>query len=70
MKKAAGSIRIDLAQFREMEVFTQFASDLDDMTKEQLQHGKCLMGNFLNLLATALNNSFLLWWNNNITKVE
>ena len=43
MKKAAGSIRIDLAQFREMEVFTQFASDLDDMTKEQLQHGKCLM---------------------------
>ena len=43
MKKAAGSIRIDLAQYREMEVFTQFASDLDDMTKEQLQHGKCLM---------------------------
>ena len=43
MKKASGSIRIDLAQYREMEVFTQFASDLDDMTKEQLQHGKCLM---------------------------
>ena len=36
MKKAAGSIRIDLAQFREMEVFTQFASDLDETTKEQL----------------------------------
>ena len=33
MKKAAGSIRIDLAQFREMEVFTQFASDLDNATK-------------------------------------
>jgi F-type H+-transporting ATPase subunit alpha len=43
MKKAAGSIRIDLAQFREMEVFTQFASDLDAATKEQLQHGHVLM---------------------------
>ncbi len=43
MKKAAGSIRIDLAQFREMEVFTQFASDLDSATKEQLQHGHVLM---------------------------
>ena len=43
MKKASGSIRIDLAQHREMEVFTQFASDLDDATKAQLQHGKALM---------------------------
>lgn len=43
MKKAAGSIRIDLAQFREMEVFTQFASDLDNATKEQLAHGHVLM---------------------------
>ncbi len=43
MKKVAGSIRIDLAQFREMEVFTQFASDLDSATKEQLQHGHVLM---------------------------
>ena len=43
MKKAAGSIRIDLAQFREREVFTQFASDLDNATKEQLQHGHALM---------------------------
>lgn len=43
MKKAAGSIRIDLAQFREMEVFTQFASDLDNATKEQLRHGHVLM---------------------------
>ena len=43
MKKAAGSIRIDLAQFREMEVFTQFATDLDNATKEQLQHGHVLM---------------------------
>lgn len=43
MKKAAGSIRIDLAQFREMEVFTQFASDLDETTKEQLAYGNGLM---------------------------
>ncbi|MCI8822983.1 MAG: F0F1 ATP synthase subunit alpha [Lachnospiraceae bacterium] len=43
MKKAAGSIRIDLAQYREMEVFTQFSSDLDAVTKEQLQYGKGLM---------------------------
>lgn len=43
MKKAAGSIRIDLAQFREMEVFTQFSSDLDETTKQQLEYGKGLM---------------------------
>ena len=43
MKKASGSIRIDLAQYREMEVFTQFSSDLDDETKEQLAYGKRLM---------------------------
>ena len=43
MKKASGSIRIDLAQYREMEVFTQFSSDLDDTTKEQLAYGKRLM---------------------------
>ena len=43
MKKAAGSIRIDLAQFREMEVFTQFSSDLDATTKAQLAHGHILM---------------------------
>ena len=43
MKKAAGSLRIDLAQYREMEVFTQFSSDLDDATKEQLEYGSGLM---------------------------
>ena len=43
MKKAAGSVRIDLAQYREMEVFTQFSSDLDDSTKEQLHYGQGLM---------------------------
>ena len=43
MKKAAGSLRIDLAQFREMEVFTQFSSDLDEETKAGLIYGKGLM---------------------------
>ncbi len=43
MKKAAGTIRLDLAQYREMEVFTQFASDLDESTKRQLTYGQGLM---------------------------
>ncbi|MBR1691316.1 MAG: F0F1 ATP synthase subunit alpha, partial [Lachnospiraceae bacterium] len=43
MKKAAGSIRLDLAQYREMEVFTQFSNDLDDVTKSQLVYGLGLM---------------------------
>ena len=43
MKKASGSIRIDLAQYREMEVFTQFSSDLDAATKAQLAYGSSLM---------------------------
>lgn len=42
MKKASGSVRIDLAQAREMESFTQFSSDLDDATKTQLKYGSCL----------------------------
>lgn len=43
MKRASGTIRIDLAQYREMEVFAQFGSDLDETTREQLRHGKSLM---------------------------
>ena len=43
MKSAAGAIRLDLAQYREMEVFTQFSSDLDDATKRQLSYGQGLM---------------------------
>ena len=42
MKKASGSVSIDLAQAREMESFTQFSSDLDDATKTQLKYGSCL----------------------------
>ena len=43
MKRAAKSIRLSLAQYREMEVFTQFSSDLDDTTKRQLVYGQGLM---------------------------
>lgn len=43
MKKSAGAIRLDLAQYREMEVFTQFSSDLDEATKHQLVYGQGLM---------------------------
>ena len=43
VKKAVGSLRLDLAQYREMEVFMQFASDLDEVTKRQLQYGQGLM---------------------------
>ena len=43
MKSSAGAIRLDLAQYREMEVFTQFSSDLDDATKRQLVYGQGLM---------------------------
>ncbi len=43
MKKSAGPLRINLAQYREMEVFTQFSSDLDEGTKKQLRFGRSLM---------------------------
>lgn len=43
MKKATGTIRLDLAQYREMKIFTQFSSDLDESTKKQLIYGQSLM---------------------------
>ena len=43
MKSSAGALRLDLAQYREMEVFTQFSSDLDEVTKRQLVYGQGLM---------------------------
>ena len=43
VKRAAGAIRLDLAQYREIEVFTQFASDLDETTRRQLVYGQGLM---------------------------
>ena len=43
MKKVAGTLRIDLAQYREMEVFTQFSAELDSATKELLDTGDRIM---------------------------
>ncbi len=43
MKKVAGRLRLDLAQFRELEAFAQFGSDLDEATQRQLQRGRCLV---------------------------
>ena len=43
MKKSVGSLRLDLAQYREMQVFSQFGSDLDEQTTEQLRHGDAIM---------------------------
>jgi len=40
MKKVAGTLKLDLAQFRELEAFAQFGSDLDESTKRQLERGK------------------------------
>jgi len=40
MKKVAGKIRLDLAQFRELEAFSQFGSDLDEKTRKQLDRGR------------------------------
>jgi F-type H+-transporting ATPase subunit alpha len=57
MKRVAGKMRIDLAQFREMEVFTQFSSDLDPNTKAMLDHGHVLM----ELLKQPLYHPQPLW---------
>lgn len=43
MKKSAGSLRLELSQYREMEVFTRFSGDLDEATKTTLRHGEALM---------------------------
>ena len=40
MKKVAGKLRLDLAQFRELEAFAQFATDLDEGTRQQIERGK------------------------------
>ena len=57
MKKVAGQMRVDLAQFREMEVFTQFSSDLDPATQAMLDHGHVLM----ELLKQPLYHSLAMW---------
>ena len=43
MKKANANLRIELAQYKDMESFAQFSSDLDAETRRQLEHGKALM---------------------------
>ena len=43
MKKANSNLRIELAQYKDMESFAQFSSDLDAETRRQLEHGKALM---------------------------
>jgi len=40
MKKVAGTLRLDLAQFRELEAFAQFATDLDEQTRSQIERGQ------------------------------
>ena len=60
MKKASGSLRIDLAQYREMKEFTQFTSDLDETTKKQLQHGRVLMELLKQVMALVVADANLL----------
>ncbi len=43
MKKAAGTLRLDLAQYREMETFSQFSGDMDESTKKLMRYGGGLM---------------------------
>ena len=43
MKKAVGTLRLDLAQYREMETFSQFSGDMDEATKRQIRYGEGLM---------------------------
>jgi len=43
MKKVAGTLKLDLAQYRELAAFSQFASDLDESTRKQLERGKRMM---------------------------
>ena len=57
MKKASCQMRVDLAQFREMEVFTQFSSDLDPATQAMLDHGHVLM----ELLKQPLYHPLAMW---------
>jgi F-type H+-transporting ATPase subunit alpha len=43
MKKVSGTLKLDLAQYRELAAFSQFASDLDEATKAQLDRGERMM---------------------------
>ena len=54
IKKTAGTLRIDLARYRELEVFTQFSSDLDAETRQALDHGKRMMALLRQPLCTPM----------------
>ncbi len=56
MKKAAGTLRLDLAQYREMETFSQFSGDMDEATKRQIRYGEGLM----NILKQKQNSPLTL----------
>ncbi len=56
-KKSVGTLRLDLAQYREMQVFSQFGSDLDEQTKRQLRYGAGLM----QLLRQPNHSPLSLW---------
>ena len=55
MKKSVGTVRLDLAQYREMKVFTQFGGELDEQTRRQLRHGAALMALLKQDKETPLN---------------
>ncbi len=55
IKKTAGTLRIDLARYRELEVFTQFSSDLDAETRQALDHGKRMMALLRQPLCTPMS---------------
>ncbi len=64
MKKSVGSIRLDLAQYREMQVFSQFGSDLDEQTVKNLKYGAGLMQ-----LLRQPNQSPMMMWEQVVTLV-
>ena len=57
MKKVAGTLRLDLAQYRELQAFSQFASDLDEATQRQLARGERLV----ELLKQAQYSPYQVW---------
>ncbi|MGN0504293.1 MAG: F0F1 ATP synthase subunit alpha [Ruminococcus sp.] len=64
MKKSVGSIRLDLAQYREMQVFSQFGGDLDEQTVKDLKYGAGLMQ-----LLRQPNQSPMMMWEQVVTLV-
>ncbi len=64
MKKSVGSIRLDLAQYREMQVFSQFGGDLDEQTARDLKYGAGLMQ-----LLRQKNQSPMMMWEQVVTLI-